>query len=96
MTQIPDRTVDALTKGPEGLTDHDGMIMAAGPDAVHLVRLVAIRSALAFEIETGMKMTRVSALAAANAALGTKYRRKQQALDHLEGLLSTFEEDSSE
>ena len=40
------------------------------------------------ELKTGMKMTsRGSTLAKANEMLGTNYKRKQQALDHLEAVL---------
>jgi hypothetical protein len=94
MSDLPEHTLDALTKGPEGFTTTEhGTVFIDGPDAVHLFRLGVIRSSLRFEINTGMKMTRVSALKAANAALGTKYRRKQQALDHLDSLLTTFDDD---
>lgn len=94
MANLPEHTVSALTKGHEGVEVHPhGTVTFDGPDAVHLYRLHVIRTSLAFEVKTGMKMTRVSALKAANAALGTKYRRKQQALDHLNGLLSTFDEE---
>jgi hypothetical protein len=61
--------------------------MASGPAAVHLVRLITIRSALNFEVNTGMKMSRVSALKAANAALGTNYKRKAQALAAIDAIL---------
>lgn len=90
---LPDRTIDALTRGPENVEAVEGMVLFDGPEAVDLFRLISIRSALRFEVRTGMKMTRVSALAAANEVLGTTYRRKQQALDHLDGLLSAFDED---
>ncbi len=44
MSEMPDSTLDALTKGPEGIHHHDGFTMAVGPEAVGLVRLVAIRT----------------------------------------------------
>jgi len=91
---LPDRTLDALTKGPENVeVAPHGSVFCDGPEAVDLFRLMMIRSALGFEVKTGMKMTRASALKAANDALGTTYRRKQQALVHLDSLLSTFDEE---
>lgn len=91
MAELPEHTLNALTKGPDNIeVTETGTVFYDGEDAVHLYRLSVIRSSLAFEIKTGMKMSRVSALKAANAALGTKYRRKQQALDHLDGLLTSF------
>lgn len=91
MSELPENTLNAVTKGREGFDYHeDGTFAgASGPDAVNLYRLHAIRSALSFEIKTGMKMSRVSALKAANQMLGTKYTRKQRALDHVESLLES-------
>ena len=97
MTELPERTLNAVTKGGEGITTTDtGMIFADGEDAVSLVALIACRSALRFEVETGMKMTRVSALAAANRMLGTNYRRKAQALAHMDGLLTAYNTEGDE
>lgn len=88
MSTLPQSTEKALENGAAGFeTSESGAFMASGEDAVNLYRLLVIRKSLEFEIKTGMKMTRVSALKAANAALGTNYRRKQQALDHLNLLL---------
>ena len=85
---LPQKTQDALDHGREGMTAHEsGMFSADGPEAVQLFRLLTIRNALEFEIRTGMKMSRISALAAANDALGTNYRRKQKALDHMNDIL---------
>jgi len=86
----PQRTMDALGHGRDDWDYHsDGSFASAdGPTAVHLYRLHVIRSTLAFEVKhPGMRMTRVSALRACNEALGTTYRRKQAALDHLERLM---------
>lgn len=88
MTTLPQSTEKALENGAAGFeTSESGTFVASGKDAVNLYRLLMIRKGLEFEIKTGMKMTRGSMLAAANAALGTNYRRKQQALDHLNLLL---------
>jgi hypothetical protein len=88
---LPERTLNAVTKGREGFDyDDEGNFRGAtGPAAVGLFRLKMIKSSLEFEIKTGMKMSRVSALKAANADLGTNYRRKQQALDHITSLLES-------
>lgn len=90
MTTLPQKTQSAIDNGAQGFEYHENGDFAGAftPDAVSLYRLKVIQASLAFEIKTGMKMTRVSALKAANAALGTTYRRKQQALDHLNLLLS--------
>lgn len=85
---IPQSTQSAIENGAQGFeTSESGAFMATGPDAVNLYRLLVIRKSLEFEIRTGMKMTRVSALKAANAALGTNYKTKQKALNHLNDLL---------
>lgn len=85
---LPTNTQAALDNGAKGIEVREGGAWSAsGPDAVNLVRLVVIRKALEFEIRTGMKMSRVSALKAANEALGTNYKTKQKALGHLDGLL---------
>jgi hypothetical protein len=94
MADLPERTLDAVTKGHEQIEALPGGGWMATGEGVDLFRLVAIRSALRFEVKTGMKMTRQSALKAANAALGTTYRRKQQALDHLDSLLDVLREES--
>lgn len=93
MSGLPERTLDAVTKGPENITATAGATFFDGPEAVDLFRLVALKSALSLEIRTGMKMSRgVSTLAVANEALGTTYRRKQDALDHLTGVLDSLKE----
>lgn len=89
MNALPQATQDALDNGAAGVTvTETGAVFFDGPDAVNLYRLKVIQNALAFEIKTGMKMWRMSALKAANATLGTNYKRKQQALDHLNAILS--------
>lgn len=85
---LPQKTQDALDHGREGMsTSEHGTFMASGPDAVQLYRLKVIQHSLDFEIRTGMKMSRFSALKAANAALGTNYRRKAQALTAMNEIL---------
>jgi hypothetical protein len=85
---LPDSTINALTNGIDGVEVHpEGTVTFDGPDAVNLFRLVVIRRALDLELRTGMRASRHSALAAANQALGTNYRTKQKALDHIAGLL---------
>ena len=85
---LPERTASALVNGRENIkATETGMIVADGPDAVNLYRLVAIKHALGFELRTGMKMSRVSALAAARQATGENFRTKQQAFDFLNKLL---------
>ena len=57
-----------------------------GRPAVEVFRLVALISALKFEIKTGMKMSRVSALKVAKSITGAK-GNKQAQLVLLEKLL---------
>jgi len=89
MTSLPERTLDALTKGREGFVfDEDGEFRGAdGHAAVDLFALVLCRNALEFEVRTGMKMSRHSALAAANRMLGTNHRTKKRALEHLTAVM---------
>lgn len=88
---LPTETLDALTKGREGFSyDEEGNFQGAGGrEAVDLFILHSLVSYLKLEIKTGMKMTaKASTLKKANEMLGTNYKRKQQALDHLEAVLS--------
>jgi hypothetical protein len=91
MSELPERTLEAVTKGREGFEYHEdgSFAIASGPAAVGLIRLKMIKTTLEFEIKTGMKMSRVSALKAANADLGTNYRTKKQALAHITSLLKS-------
>ena len=87
---LPETTLSAVTKGREGFDyDQDGNFQGAGgKDGVNLFILHSLVSYLRLEIKTGMKMTaNASTLRKANEMLGTNYKRKQQALDHLEALL---------
>lgn len=88
--EIPERTKAALDHGREKFSYYeDGSFAGAdGPEGVDLFRLHVIRQALAFEVKhPGMKMTRMSALKAANEVMGTTYRTKKKALDAIELLL---------
>ena len=87
---LPNETIDALAKGREGFNyNKDGDFSGAGGvDAMNLLRLHSLRSALRLETTTNLKISRkVNTLKVANEMLGTNYKRKQQALDHLETLL---------
>lgn len=88
MSNLPKSTVDALTNGPANISaTPSGATVFDGPDAVMLYRLMAIRSALRIEVNTGLKMSRGSMLQAANAAMGTNYKTKAKALAAMEALL---------
>lgn len=50
------------------------------PDGIYMYRLLSIAHSLAFEIKTGMKMSRISALKVAKADGLTKASRKPAAL----------------
>jgi len=91
---VPKETQDALEHGREGFTyREDGEFAGAtGSSAVGLYRLKVIQNALAFEIKTGIKMTRASTLKAANQSLGTNFKRKQHALDAINALLAEYGE----
>jgi hypothetical protein len=87
---LPNETLDAVTKGREGFGyDKDGNFQSAGGrQAMDLFILHSLVSYLRLEIKTGMKMTaKASTLKKANQMLGTNYKRKQQALDHLQAVL---------
>jgi hypothetical protein len=87
---LPTETLDAVTKGREGFGyDEEGNFRSAGGrEAMDLFILHSLVSYLRLEIKTGMKMTaKASTLKKANQMLGTNYKRKQQALDHLEAVL---------
>ncbi len=87
---LPTETLDAVTRGRQGFSyDEEGNFRSAGGrEAMDLFILISLRSYLRLEIKTGMKMTaKASTLKKANQMLGTNYKRKQQALDHLEAVL---------
>lgn len=87
---LPNETLDAVTKGREGFDyDSEGNFAGAGGvDAINLFRLHTLHSSLKLEVRTGMKMSsRYSTLSVANEVLGTNYKRKAKALEHLEAVL---------
>lgn len=87
---LPNETLDAVTKGREGFDyDSEGNFTGAGgTDAINLLRLHTLYSTLKLEVKTGMKWSsRFSTLAVANQMLGTNYKRKAKALEHVEAVL---------
>jgi hypothetical protein len=87
---IPSKTLDALTEGREGFEyDSKGEFFSCGGEkSMNLLRLHSLYSSLKLELETGMKISaRVNTLRIANEMLGTNYKRKQKAFDHLESIM---------
>jgi hypothetical protein len=86
---LPEHTIEALTNGHQHMEfNENGDMTSANGSGVDLYVLVSLVSWIKLELKTGMKMTRHgSTLKKANEMLGTNYKRKQQALDHLESLL---------
>jgi hypothetical protein len=89
---LPEETLEALTNGANHMTfNESGEMSSASGSGVDLYILLSLVSWIKLELKTGMKMTRNgSTLKKANEMLGTNYRRKEQALAHLEGLLSVL------
>lgn len=89
---LPEHTLEALTNGHNNMTfNENGEMTSASGSGVDLYILVSLVSWIKLELKTGMKMTaRGSTLKKANEMLGTNYRRKEQALAHLESLLSVL------
>lgn len=88
---IPNETLDAVTNGRKGFhhNENGDFTGADGVDAMNLLKLHHLWAGLKLEIQTSMKMSsKVNTLKVANQMLGTKYRRKQQAFDHLEAVLT--------
>lgn len=87
---LPNETLDAVTKGREGFDyDTEGNFTGAGgTDAMNLLRLHTLYNTLKLEVKTGMNWSsRFSTLAVANEMLGTNYKRKAKALEHVEAVL---------
>jgi hypothetical protein len=87
---LPNETLDAVTKGREGFDyDEDGNFTGcAGEEAINLFKLHTLYSTLKLEVKTGMNWSsRFSTLAVANEMLGTDYKRKAKALEHVEAVL---------
>lgn len=87
---LPEHTLEALTNGHNNMSfNENGEMTSASGSGVDLYILISLIGWIKLELKTGMKMTRHgSTLKKANEMLGTNYKRKQQALDHLESLLS--------
>jgi len=89
---LPEETLEALTNGATNMSfNEDGHMTSASGSGVNLYILISLISWIELELKTGMKMTRHgSTLKKANEMLGTNYKRKQQALDHLKSLMSVL------
>jgi hypothetical protein len=88
---LPTRTLDALTEGREGFDyDTEGNFTGCGGEkSIDLLRLHMLYSSMQLELKTGMKISRnVNTLRVANQLLGTNYKRKAQALAHLESVMA--------
>lgn len=73
------------------MTDHTCTVIDT-PEGIALVRFLAVRSALAIEVKTGMKMSRGgSPLKVANQLLGTSFRVKKDALRAMNEVLADFD-----
>ncbi len=87
---IPSKTLDALTEGRQGFEyDSEGNFSSCGGEkSMNLLRLHSLYSALSLELKTGIKISaRVNTLRVANEMLGTNYKRKQKAFEHLESIM---------
>jgi len=87
---IPSKTLDALTEGREGFRyDAEGNFTGCGGEkSIDLLRLHYLHSSMKLELKTGAKISRnVNTLKVANQLLGTNYKRKTQALEHLESIM---------
>ena len=95
---LPEHTLEALTNGHNNMEfNENGDMTSAHGSGVDLYILISLVSWIKLELKTGMKMTaKGSTLKKANEMLGTNYRRKQQALDHLEALLAVLKPEDGE
>ena len=86
---LPESTLEALTNGRKHIEHNkNGEMVSASGIGVDLYILHSLVGWIKLELKTGMKMTsRGSTLKKANEMLGTNYKRKQQALEHLEAVL---------
>jgi hypothetical protein len=89
---LPEQTLEALTNGQDNMRfNEDGHLTSASGSGVDLYILISLIGWIELELKTGMKMTRRgSTLRKANEMLGTNYKRKQQALDHLKSVLAVL------
>ena len=87
---IPSKTLDALTEGRDGFRyDAEGNFTGCGGEkSIDLLRLHYLHSSMKLELKTKAKISRnVNTLKVANQLLGTNYKRKTQALEHLESIM---------
>ena len=89
---LPEQTLEALTNGQDNMRfNEEGHLTSASGSGVDLYILISLIGWIELELKTGMKMTaRGSTLRKANEMLGTNYKRKQQALDHLKSVLAVL------
>jgi hypothetical protein len=89
---LPEQTLEALTNGQDNMRfNEEGHLTSASGSGVDLYILISLIGWIELELKTGMKMTRRgSTLRKANEMLGTNYKRKQQALDHLKSVLAVL------
>ena len=88
---IPVETINAVTEGRKGFEYHeDGHLQAvSGEEGINLLRLHYLYSSMKLELNTRMKISgKVNTLKVANQMLGTNYKRKQKAFEHLESLMA--------
>lgn len=72
----------------------DGSFIIDTPGEMALFRLLQFKHALLLEIKTGLHHSRGSVLAVANYELGKNFRRKQQMVDHIQGMLDEMEKEA--
>lgn len=87
---LPNETLDAVTEGRKGFEygEEGNLQSVSGEQGINLLRLHYLYSSLKLELKTGMKISgKVNTLKVANQMLGTNYKRKQQAFEHLKAVL---------
>lgn len=67
------------------------MVMIDTPEGIAFARILALRSALKFEVNTGHKMVRGSLVKITNQTFGTAFRTKVQCLAHVNDVLAEFD-----
>lgn len=86
---VIDTSHGANYNGP--MTNTDAGFCIDTPEGIDMLRVITMRHALRFEVQTGMKMTRISALAAVNERFGTTFRTKKKALAFLDNLFAEID-----
>jgi hypothetical protein len=69
------------------MSDNQGPIIIDTPEGIHMWRMLSFRSALSLEIKTGMKFSRGSVLAAAQAQGLTTKRTKKGAYADIDAII---------